>query len=178
MVLLLITMPMIIVLMISMTETLRQGEVMVVVMTIQLCKELFRFCWRFVHPTDERLKYSDICQEPSFVACALGIGVGEATQIFVFSFNQYFLFYFCRSTKFSRPLQCGRLTETRNMICSSRINPLLLVTSLGPQVWLGTSQWAPPIRTPYPVCRHQWTEKTHWTIIVDRHGNRYDCGHV
>ena len=40
MVLLLITMPMIIVLMISMTETLRQGEVMVVVMTIQLYKEL------------------------------------------------------------------------------------------------------------------------------------------
>ena len=96
MVLLLITMPMIIVLMISMTETLRQGEVMVVVMTIQLCRELFRFCWRFVHPTDERLKYSDVCQEPSFVACALGIRVGEATQILVFSFNQYFLFYFCR----------------------------------------------------------------------------------
>lgn len=147
-------------------------------MTIQLYKELFRICWRFMHLTDERLKYSDICHEPSFVACAFGVGVDEATQIFVLSFNQYYLFYFCRSTKFSRPHQCGRLTETRNMIFSSRINPLLLVTSLGLQVWLGTSQWAPPIRTPDRVCRHQWTEKTHWTIIVDPHGKWYDCGHV
>ena len=79
----------------------------------------------------------------------------------------YFYDYFRRSTKSWSPLQCGPLTETRNMTFSFPTNPPWPVTWQGPRAWLGTWQWALVIRAPCPACPLQWIENNPWRITVD-----------